>query len=141
MLQGHLGQAGRHGGHVIFQGTPAQLRDVKGAHTAEHLRRDLASALRQSSPPAAVTAERTPKRTGTYWHVETLFTEDTGKTYEEESWTGHDGQTWRRDKNGRVVKHPSGSTGFAVGPLEKSFEELQKLPAEPGALKRGSPRT
>ncbi|MFF4081695.1 ATP-binding cassette domain-containing protein [Streptomyces sp. NPDC001777] len=34
--------AGRHGGRVVFEGTPAQLATARGSFTAEYLRKDLA---------------------------------------------------------------------------------------------------
>jgi excinuclease UvrABC ATPase subunit len=36
-------EAGRHGGQVIFEGTPVQLLDANGSFTAEFLRKDLAA--------------------------------------------------------------------------------------------------
>ncbi|QWF77247.1 ATP-binding cassette domain-containing protein [Amycolatopsis sp. CA-230715] len=38
-------EAGRHGGEVIFEGTPAELLAAKGSHTGEFLRRDLARSV------------------------------------------------------------------------------------------------
>ncbi|RJL30910.1 ATP-binding cassette domain-containing protein [Bailinhaonella thermotolerans] len=38
-------EAGRHGGRVVFTGTPAALARAEGSHTADHLRRDLAARL------------------------------------------------------------------------------------------------
>ncbi|MGY0019979.1 ATP-binding cassette domain-containing protein [Streptomyces sp. YJ-C3] len=35
-------EGGRHGGQVVFEGTPAQLLDAEGSFTAEHLRRAVA---------------------------------------------------------------------------------------------------
>ncbi|MFJ1618650.1 ATP-binding cassette domain-containing protein [Streptomyces sp. NPDC088251] len=40
-------EAGRHGGHIIFEGTPEQLSTTQGSFTAEYLRRDLAQAAAQ----------------------------------------------------------------------------------------------
>ncbi|MFZ3566986.1 ATP-binding cassette domain-containing protein [Streptomyces sp. BH097] len=39
-------EGGRHGGEVLFEGTPAQLLDAEGSFTAEHLRRAVAGADR-----------------------------------------------------------------------------------------------
>lgn len=36
--------AGRHGGRVVFEGTPEQLSTARGSFTAEYLRKDLAQA-------------------------------------------------------------------------------------------------
>ncbi|MFI9027891.1 ATP-binding cassette domain-containing protein [Streptomyces sp. NPDC053560] len=41
-------EAGRNGGHVVFQGTPADLLTAEGSHTAAHLRKDLAQATARS---------------------------------------------------------------------------------------------
>ncbi|GAA1951299.1 excinuclease ABC subunit UvrA [Amycolatopsis minnesotensis] len=38
-------EAGRHGGEVIFEGTPADLLAAEGSHTGEFLRRDLARSV------------------------------------------------------------------------------------------------
>ncbi|WP_372343910.1 ATP-binding cassette domain-containing protein [Streptomyces sp. KL116D] len=38
-------EGGRHGGRVLFEGTPAQLLDADGSFTAEHLRRAVAGAV------------------------------------------------------------------------------------------------
>ncbi|MFG1967453.1 CU044_5270 family protein [Nonomuraea sp. NPDC049028] len=80
---------------------------------------------------AATTAEREPEGSGAYWHVKTSYS---GNALE--SWTARDGRTWwRGDKTaGKVVKLAR-STPFRLGGLEVSFEQLQKLPAEPDALK------
>ncbi|MYW62784.1 ATP-binding cassette domain-containing protein [Streptomyces sp. SID8379] len=37
-------EGGRHGGRVVFEGTPAQLLDAEGSFTADHLRRAVAGA-------------------------------------------------------------------------------------------------
>jgi excinuclease UvrABC ATPase subunit len=34
-------EAGRHGGQVVFEGTPSQLLEAEGSFTAEFLRKDL----------------------------------------------------------------------------------------------------
>ncbi|MFF3495388.1 ATP-binding cassette domain-containing protein [Streptomyces sp. NPDC002795] len=47
-------EGGRHGGEVLFEGTPAQLLDTEGSFTAEHLRRAVAGADRPGEE--AVTA-------------------------------------------------------------------------------------
>ncbi|MGW2345207.1 ATP-binding cassette domain-containing protein [Streptomyces sp. NPDC001661] len=39
-------EGGRHGGEVLFEGTPSQLLDAEGSFTAEHLRRAVAGADR-----------------------------------------------------------------------------------------------
>ncbi|WP_327660400.1 MULTISPECIES: excinuclease ABC subunit UvrA [unclassified Streptomyces] len=39
-------EGGRHGGELLFEGTPAQLLDAEGSFTAEHLRRAVAGADR-----------------------------------------------------------------------------------------------
>ncbi|MFF4195562.1 CU044_5270 family protein [Nonomuraea sp. NPDC001831] len=85
---------------------------------------------------AAVTAERTPQGSGTYWHV-------THKGFETgsapmESWTRRDGRRWTRGMEDgppdAVVPAPAARTLSLKG-AEVSFEELEGLPTDPEALK------
>ncbi|MFC4120630.1 CU044_5270 family protein [Nonomuraea zeae] len=81
---------------------------------------------------AAASAERTPQGAGTYWHVEREM-QDVGR---QESWTTRDGRRWSKgapgDPPGVVV--PDRASLVLKG-AEVSFEDLERLPAEPEALK------
>ncbi|GAA3931016.1 hypothetical protein GCM10023085_10500 [Actinomadura viridis] len=92
---------------------------------------------RQILLAAAGTAERAPQGSGTYWHVKTTFTaRDGGARTSLESWTRRDGGVWwKGEKTGGKVVRLTSSTPFRLGGPEVSFEQLQKLPAEPDALK------
>jgi hypothetical protein len=86
---------------------------------------------------AATTAERTPEGSGTYWHVKTVFADSKDSTPNQwESWTRRDGQAWGRGEksHGKVLKLFPPSP-FRLGGPVVSFEQLQKLPTKPDALK------
>ncbi|MGV9777200.1 CU044_5270 family protein [Streptosporangium sp. NPDC003464] len=90
---------------------------------------------------AATTAERTPEGSGKYWHVTVVHKDDDGRVSErrrQEYWFQRDGQTWLRGpelKGGGKIQHFTGAQPFRLGPLEMSFEELRRLPADPDALR------
>ncbi|MFI7447367.1 CU044_5270 family protein [Nonomuraea sp. NPDC049714] len=83
---------------------------------------------------AAVSAERTPQGSGTYWHV-TREMRDVDMP-REESWTARDGRRWSKgeagDPPGVVVPDPD---RLMLKGAEVSIEDLERLPADPGALK------
>ncbi|RSN02051.1 hypothetical protein DMB42_38580 [Nonomuraea sp. WAC 01424] len=84
---------------------------------------------------AAVTAERTPEGSGTYWHVTRQWLGADHPSME--SWTRRDGRRWTRDLPGDpadVVIPASGQTLSLKG-AEVSFEELEGLPTDPEELK------
>ncbi|MGR6318160.1 CU044_5270 family protein [Micromonospora soli] len=81
---------------------------------------------------AATTAEKMPAASGTYWY---LRTESVGPP--SESWTGRDGRTWVRGaKTGGAVLELPLPTSFRLGGPDVTFDELQRLPTEPAALKQ-----
>jgi hypothetical protein len=86
---------------------------------------------------AATTAERTPEGSGTYWYVKTTYTNRKGGARTSlESWTRRDGRVWWKGEKtkGKVVKLTL-PTPFRLGGPDVSFEQLQKLPTKPDALK------
>ncbi|MEA5359911.1 CU044_5270 family protein [Amycolatopsis sp., V23-08] len=78
---------------------------------------------------AATVAAKAPASTGTYWHVKINASE----TYE--YWTKADAHVWFRaaKTGGRVM--PLGELPFRLGGAEVTMDRIQKLPAEPGALR------
>ncbi|MFI7143682.1 CU044_5270 family protein [Nonomuraea sp. NPDC050022] len=82
---------------------------------------------------AAVSAERTPQSSGTYWHVTTTWSNEIPL---HESWTSRDGKRWTRnepqDTPGIVV--PTQISLMLKG-APVSFDDLEKLPTDPEALK------
>ncbi|MEV5704305.1 CU044_5270 family protein [Actinoallomurus sp. NPDC052274] len=102
---------------------------------------------RQILLAAATTAEKAPATSGTYWHVKTVYTKtskgdsDTGATVIE-TWTRRDGRSWvRTGSPTSPVKENGGphkgiwNNGFFVGDTRLSFEQIQRLPDDPTALK------
>lgn len=85
---------------------------------------------------AAVSAERTPQDAGTYWHVTLRW--DRPDIPPMESWTTRDGKRWTKGEPGNppdaVVPAPAWKTLRLKG-AEVSFEDLQRLPTDPEALK------
>ncbi|MEV0151834.1 MULTISPECIES: CU044_5270 family protein [unclassified Nonomuraea] len=83
---------------------------------------------------AAVSAERTPEGSGTYWHI-TVTHE---KYPVQEYWYRRDGSFWLKGKGlkgeGKLFKFPGEPQPFAVGPLRMTFEELRRLPDDENAL-------
>lgn len=94
---------------------------------------------------AAVSAERTPQGSGTYWHV--LSSHEGRDMPSMESWTRRDGRRWTRgmamDPPEAVLPDPK---PLMLKGAEVSFEDLETLPTDPEALKtwiverRGNPR-
>ncbi|MCO6008773.1 CU044_5270 family protein [Actinoallomurus purpureus] len=102
---------------------------------------------RQILLAAATTAEKAPAASGIYWHVKTVYTKtskgdtDTGASVIE-TWTRRDGRSWVREGSPTSpVKENGGphsgtwNNGFFVGTTKLSFEQIQRLPADPTALK------
>ncbi|MEV7908283.1 CU044_5270 family protein, partial [Streptomyces anulatus] len=83
---------------------------------------------------AAASAERTPQGSGTYWHVRSEWSGSDIPPME--SWTRRDGRRWTKgepgDPPGAVV--PS-SNSLSLKGAEVSFEDLERLPTDPEALK------
>ncbi|HEX9357569.1 MAG TPA: CU044_5270 family protein [Streptosporangiaceae bacterium] len=95
---------------------------------------------RQILLAAATTAGRTPEGHGAYWYVKTRVADSKdNKSDEWETWTRRDGRTWFRGAKtqGRVVKIVKmiRPRPFFLAGAELSFEQLQKLPTDPAALK------
>jgi hypothetical protein len=82
---------------------------------------------------AAATAESEPARSGTYWHVRTVFKDARGAQITE-LWKRHDGQAWISLKPGMVSKLPAGN-GFSLGGTGIRYDQIQRLPTEPDELK------
>ncbi|MGJ6969237.1 hypothetical protein ACSDR0_45845 [Streptosporangium sp. G11] len=86
---------------------------------------------------AASTAE-TKSASGTYWHTKTDFTASSvGRAFPKtssESWVRPDGRTWLASRSGNTV-FKADPTVFVIADEEVSFAQLQKLPADPAALK------
>lgn len=85
---------------------------------------------------AAVSAERTPQSSGTYWHVTRQgFKSDNPPM---ESWTRRDGKRWTKgvpgDPPDAVIPAPAWKTLSLKG-AKVSFEDLERLPTDPEALK------
>ncbi|WP_326824777.1 CU044_5270 family protein [Streptosporangium sp. NBC_01756] len=85
---------------------------------------------------AAVSAERTPQGSGTYWHVTRQWS--TSDSPSMESWTRRDGKRWSKGEPGdpadAVVPVPAWKTLSLKG-AKVSFEDLERLPTDPEALK------
>ncbi|MCA2225417.1 CU044_5270 family protein [Nonomuraea aurantiaca] len=83
---------------------------------------------------AAVSAERTPPSSGTYWHVTAKWSKSEMPPME--SWTSRDGKRWTRnepgDTPGTVVP---ASISLRLKGANVSFDDLEKLPTDPEALK------
>lgn len=83
---------------------------------------------------AAVSAERTPQGSGTYWHVTRQWSKLDIPPME--SWTRRDGKRWTKGEPGdpadAVVQ--TGNTLRLKG-AEVSIEDLERLPTDPEALK------
>ncbi|MEU8800384.1 CU044_5270 family protein [Spirillospora sp. NPDC048819] len=89
---------------------------------------------------AATSAERTPEGTGAYWHVRIVQQKpetDAQTRLIRERWTTRTGETWQRHSvktGGKILKSPVRSV-VMLGGVPANFQEIQKLPADPGALK------
>ncbi|GAA4618312.1 hypothetical protein GCM10023195_82220 [Actinoallomurus liliacearum] len=100
---------------------------------------------RQVLLAAASTAERAPAGSGTYWHVKIEYTKSSGGTTGAsaiETWTRRDGRSWAKTGSPTSpVKENGGKNGywndgFTVGDTQLSFQQIQRLPADPSALKK-----
>ncbi|GAA0967145.1 CU044_5270 family protein [Acrocarpospora macrocephala] len=85
---------------------------------------------------AAVSAERAPQGSGTYWHVTRQWSRS--EIPPMESWTRRDGKRWTKGEPGdppdAVVPVPTWKTLSLKG-AKVSFEDLERLPTDPEALK------
>ncbi|MEV0348694.1 CU044_5270 family protein [Nonomuraea sp. NPDC050680] len=85
---------------------------------------------------AAVSAERTPPSSGTYWHVTATWSKS--EIPPMESWTSRDGKRWTRNEPGdtpdTVVRAPAWQSLRLKG-ADVSFDDLERLPTDPEALK------
>ncbi|MFI6604182.1 CU044_5270 family protein [Nonomuraea sp. NPDC050536] len=83
---------------------------------------------------AAVSAERTPQGSGTYWHVTRQWSK--ADIPPMESWTRRDGKRWTKGEPGNPpdVVVPAWNTLHLKG-ANVSFEDLEGLPTDPEALK------
>ncbi|WP_214327552.1 CU044_5270 family protein [Nonomuraea sediminis] len=83
---------------------------------------------------AAVSAERTPEGSGTYWHVTRQWSKTDIPPME--SWTRRDGKRWTKGEPGNppdaVV--PAWNTLHLKG-ATVTFEDLERLPTDPEGLK------
>ncbi|GAB2458029.1 CU044_5270 family protein [Streptosporangium sandarakinum] len=87
---------------------------------------------------AAVSAENAPQDSGTYWHVTRKGPWPDVSPME--SWTIRDGRRWSKDEPGdppgAVVPDPNPSPDpFMLKGAMVGFEDLERLPADPEALK------
>lgn len=79
---------------------------------------------------AAKVAEGAPAGTGTYWHVKIDASQDF------ENWYRADGHVWFRGaKSGGKVVPLALPTPFRLGGAEVTMNQVEKLPAEPVALR------
>ncbi|NRQ30869.1 CU044_5270 family protein [Nonomuraea sp. NN258] len=84
---------------------------------------------------AAVSAERTPQGSGTYWHVTTRWSKTEIPPIE--SWTRRDGKRWSRGEPGDAPDAVVADwKTLRLKGAKVSFEELEKLPTDPEALKK-----
>jgi hypothetical protein len=117
---------------VVGSGTMAPVGTVGSSPPAARL------SGQQILLAAATTAATRPEGSGTYWHIKTVarFTNLTGgkNGAVQEAWTRRDGQQWQSLRPGTVVK-VNERTRFWVAGVGLSFGQLQKLPADPAALK------
>ncbi|MDG4794746.1 CU044_5270 family protein [Micromonospora sp. WMMD1082] len=85
---------------------------------------------------ATTAAARTSGDSGTYWHVTTDSTDESGGPFRTESWTARDGRAWHRSTENGAVE------GGTVAPLrvgrviEADIAQLEQLPTDPAALTR-----
>lgn len=92
---------------------------------------------RQVLLAAATVARATPVNTGTYWYQKiTSATASGSQSDVYEYWNDKEGRLWFRGgkTNGTVMKL-NDVAPFGVSVVDLSFDQLQALPTEPGALK------
>ncbi|WP_433512244.1 CU044_5270 family protein [Nonomuraea sp. CA-143628] len=83
---------------------------------------------------AAVSAERTPQSSGTYWHVTATWLDS--EIPPMESWTSRDGKRWTRNEPGDTSDTVvPASISLRLKGADVSFDDLEKLPTDPEALK------
>ncbi|WP_406313005.1 CU044_5270 family protein [Streptosporangium sp. NBC_01639] len=89
---------------------------------------------------AATTAENLPEPSGAYWHVTEVYKDDSGQVIADkqaEYWFRRDGRSWAKlpslSRKETILRF-TGLRPFRLGPLEMSYEELRRLPADPDAL-------
>ncbi|GAA3224781.1 hypothetical protein [Nonomuraea helvata] len=78
---------------------------------------------------AATSAASGPAAGGTYWHIKKVRDGDEVS----ELWATRDGRAWTSD-GGRVAPVTSGSP-FSMAGRDLTFEQIQRLPADPAALR------
>ncbi|MEV5750833.1 CU044_5270 family protein [Actinoallomurus sp. NPDC052308] len=132
-----VGTTGGSGGSVNAGGSQAHSSP---GHSAGSL------SGRQVLLAAASTAERAPAGSGTYWHVKIEYYTKTSSgatgTSVIETWTRRDGRSWARSGSpNSPVKENGGkygywNDGFTVGSTHLSYRQIQRLPADPAALKK-----
>ncbi|WP_131735958.1 CU044_5270 family protein [Actinomadura roseirufa] len=112
-------------------GEPAGSKNGSGTQAAA------SPSGRQLLLVAATTAERAPKASGTYWYVKTTRTNSNGGGRTSlESWTRRDGRVWwKGEKTGGKAVQLTHPIPFRLGGPDVTFEQLQKLPTTPDALK------
>ncbi|WP_188196974.1 CU044_5270 family protein [Nonomuraea sp. SYSU D8015] len=92
------------------------------------------SSAREILLVAAASAERAPQGSGTYWHVRRQW--QNTDIPQMESWTSRDGRRWSKGEPGAppgaVVPDP---VPLMLKGAEVSFEDLERLPSDPEALK------
>ncbi|WP_410657210.1 CU044_5270 family protein [Amycolatopsis sp. lyj-112] len=88
---------------------------------------------------AATAAERAPAGSGAYWYVKvTVASLPTHSQDVYEYWTSADGRTlWFRGakSGGRVEQLTLARTGFSLGVVTVTLDQLQGLPTDPAALR------
>jgi hypothetical protein len=111
-------------------GTAGPSQAVGGTHQgsspAELSGRDILLA-------AAVTAASRPDGAGRYWHVVTDSDGVDGRN-SLETWTERSGVQWVHATGGPEVSNLSDQRGFDIAGKQLTFQQLQQLPADPGAL-------
>ena len=94
---------------------------------------------RQVLLAAATTAETRSTGSGTYWHVKTVQTVSLlsrqRRASSVELWTRRDGREYVGLKPGTVGMVHGAPVAFAAPGVRLTFEEIQKLPTDPAALK------
>jgi hypothetical protein len=96
---------------------------------------------------AAATAAAAQPSSGTYWHVKEVYDMDqppfghpqgtwTWTRYTQETWTNRQGAFWVPDSAaGKGVVPLGGPAGFSLASSDLTFNQLQRLPESPAALK------
>jgi hypothetical protein len=83
---------------------------------------------------AAVTAERAPAGSGTYWHVTTVVSDSPSDYWQ--TWATRDGQNWwTKEGSDEAIKGWPGQDPFMLAGVNLTFWQLQDLPTGVAALK------